>query len=210
MMDESNERESTSHKIISTNLKRLEETATLSAQAYLKSSDKLSVKMGIVLCISIIGSIILGILAIIIPIWSGLSVVTVQVIGILLAFSALGISFFSLSDRIFGWGEKKSSYEMGFKIWTGYVRESKWFRKNELESLKEDLALTNAKIFQEKYVAFVNSLPPNGLTSKEFLKCKSDLKRKIRVSKMLDIDPCIDVDSAYNYHDQQSQVESMK
>lgn len=210
MMDESNERESTSHKIISANLKKLEDKATLSAQAYLKSSDKLSFKMGIVLCISIIGSIILGILAIIIPVWSGLSVVTVQVIGILLAFSALGISFFSLSDRIFGWGEKKSSYEMGFKIWTGYVRESKWFRKNELESLKEDLALTNAKIFQEKYVAFVNSLPPNGLTSKEFLKCKSDLKRKIRVSKMLDIDPCIDIDSAYDCHDQQSQVESMK
>ena len=208
MMDESNEREYTPHKTISTNLKRLEETATLSAQAYLKSSDKLSVKMGIVLCISIIGSIILGILAIIIPVWSGLSVVTVQVIGILLAFSALGISFFSLSDRIFGWGEKKSSYEMGFKIWTGYVRESKWFRKNELESLKEDLALTNAKIFQEKYVAFVNSLPPNGLTSKEFLKCKSDLKRKIRVSKMLDIDPCVDIEAAYNCNGQQPEVKS--
>ena len=210
MMDESNERESTSHKIISENLKKLEETATLSAQAYLKSSDKLSFKMGLVLSLSIFGSISLGMLAIIIPLLSGLSVITVQVIGILLAFSALGISFFSLSDRIFGWGEKKSSYEMGFKIWTGYVRESKWFRKNELESLKEDLALTNAKIFQEKYVAFVNSLPPNGLTSKEFLKCKSDLKRKIRVSKMLDIDPCIDIEAEYNCNSQQPEVKSTK
>ena len=99
---------------------------------------------------------------------------------------------------------------MGFKIWTGYVRESQWFRKNELESLNEDLAYVNANIFQEKYVALINALPPNGLTSKEFLKCKSDLKRKIRVSKMLDIDPCIDIDSAYDCHDQQSQVESIK
>lgn len=210
MMEESNERECTSHKIISANLKKLEDKATLSAQAYLKSSDKLSFKMGVVLCISIIGSIILGLLAVTIPLWSGISGVTFQVIGIILAFSALGISFFSLSDRIFGWGEKKSSYDMGFKIWTGYARESQWFRKNELESLKENFAQTKAKIFQEKYVALVNSLPPNGLTSKEFLKCKSDLKRKIRVSRMLDIDPCIDIDAAYDCSDQQPEVKATK
>lgn len=210
MIEESNEKASSSHKIISGNLKNLENKATLSGQAYLKSRDKLSLKMGIVLTLSIIGSIILGMLTIIIPLLSGLSVITVQVIGILLAFSALGISFFSLSDHIFGWGEKKSAYDMGHKIWTGYVRESQWFRKNKLESLNEDLAQVNADIFQGKYVALVTSLPPNGLTDKEFLECKRDLKRKIRVSKMLDLDPCIDIEAEYDCHDHQSQVKSMK
>mgnify|MGYP007008943366 FL=1 len=209
-MDESNERGDTSHKIISENLKKLEDKATLSAEAYLKSSNKLSKIMGWVLAMSIIDSIILGMLAIIIPLLSGISGFTVQVIGIILAFSALGVSFFSLSDRIFGWGEKKSAYDMGFKIWTGYVRESQGFRKNELISLNEERAYDKAKIFQGKYVALVTSLPPNGLTDKEFLECKRDLKRKIRVSKMLDIDPCVDIDSAYDCHDQQFQVESMK
>lgn len=207
-MNNNNEGELKSPQKEIKNLKNLEWAAELSSSCYLKSIEKLKSKSNSSLTISLIASIVISFVSIIVQIHVGNNLILSQVIGIMLAFIAIGVAIFSLSDKIFGWNEKIASYDFAYKILRSYIRDSKWFRDNELTSLDEEIAAVKSKNLQQKYSSLVGSLPPNNLTTNEFLECKKDLKLKIHISKMLDSNPCIDIKKAYECNNLNDEVDS--
>ena len=188
------------HQDIYNHLSNLEMKAEFSRSAYLICKNKLENKSNKIICISIPITLILAGISI----WfsnSSLSTNLLQGLTIFFSLIAIGISFFSLSDRIFGWNEKRISYNMGFKAWTTYIRESHTFRKVELKSLDSESAIKKMAIFIEKYSILTTTLPENDLTDLEFLQCKSSHLRKRYISKALDSNPCLDVEATYACED---------
>lgn len=177
------------------NLKERERVARISAHAYLTSSRIIERKMSRVLVISLVVSLLLAGISIILashPLGQNQTTTTI------LAFLALGFSIFGVSDRLFGWGTKKADYDLGFRTWMRYLRESQWFRKNELPTMSVSEAKIRAERFQCLYDSCLSSLPPNGLNEKEFLRCKQEINKAIQISRRLDDDPFIDLSKEWD------------
>lgn len=189
-------------KMIADNLKVLEGKADLSASAYIVSERKVQKKSNRCLIVSLSLAFILAVFSIVFSIIFGSTSIIGLVIGIILAFLSLIVSVFSLSDRIFGWNKSMLAYRHGYNMLKGYQRESYAFRKNHLPHMSHEQALIEAKVFEMRYASLVASLEPNDLTDMEFLLCKQAHKKKIRVSQLLDKNPCIDVVKAYNCKDE--------
>lgn len=190
MIDDKTRETSSPYLEISKILKEREKIARLSATAYRTSSKKIERKSNYVLVSTLVASMVLACIAILLPLCP---MGNNLVITTILAFLALGFSIFSAADRLFGWNTKKADYDLGFRTWTRYQRESQWFRKNELEILSSAEVKAKADRFQSQYANYVSILPPNGLSEREFLDCKLELYKSIAISKMIDDDPFIDI-----------------
>lgn len=188
-------------KDIDKQLCNLENKAELSRYSYLFCKKRLETLSNRIICVSIPITLILAGLSIWISLTPSIDNSLIQGFTILLSLIAIAISFLSLSDRIFGWNEKKIAFEMGFKILTSFIREVHSFRKIELKLLNEELALQKMTFFREKYSAIASSLPENDLTDQEFLRCKKNFFLKKKISIELDKNPCFDIDSAYSCED---------
>ncbi|HJK78652.1 MAG TPA: hypothetical protein O0Y06_07640 [Methanocorpusculum sp.] len=190
MTDDRKGENSSPYVEIANNLKERERIARISAHAYLTSSRILENKMSWILVISLVASLLLAGTSIILisyPLGQNQTVTTI------IAFLALGFSIFGVSDRLFGWSAKKADYDLGFRTWNRYLRESQWFRKNELPMLSTNEARIRAERFQCLYDSCLGTLPPNGLNERAFLRCKQELNKAMQISRMLDDDPSIDL-----------------
>jgi len=188
-------------KKIADNLKILEGKADLSASAYLKAEEKIHKKSNQCFIISLCLTFFFSGLSIFLSVGFNAASFGIAV-SIVLAILSMMTAVFSLSDRLFGWNKKQMSYRLGYHQMKQYQRESSTFRDNHLRYLNLEEALVEAKVFEKQYASLVASLEPNGLTDMEFLLCKQAHKKKIRVSQLLDKNPCIDVVKAYNCEDE--------
>lgn len=189
-------------KMIKANLKTLEGKADLSASAYLLSERRLQKKSDLWITISLVLTFFFAGLSILCSVRFGSASLIGFVICLFLTVLSLVIAVFSLSDRIFGWNKKITAYRLGYNMLKQYQRESSTFCDNHLPHLSHEQALVEAKVFEMRYASLVAVLEPNDLTNLEFLLCKQDYKKKIRVSRLLDENPCIDVKKAYNCEDE--------
>lgn len=188
---------------IADNLKVLEGKADLSASAYLVSERKVQKKSNWCLIVSVLLTFSFGFLSIVCSVrFAGSDFFFGFVVCLVLTFLSLLTAVFALADRIFGWNKKLTAYRQGYNMLKQYQRESSAFRKNHLPHLSLEQALVESKVFERHYASLVAVLEPNDLTDVEFLLCKQALRKKIRVSKLLDKNPCIDVEKAYNCEDE--------
>lgn len=187
---------------IADNLERLEEKADLSASAYLVSEREVQEKSDKWLINSLLLTFLFAGSSIVCSVVFGSSSVIGIVVSITLGVLSLLTAVFALADRIFGWNKKMTAYRLGYNTLKQYQRESYAFRKTHLPHLGLEQALLEAQVFERRYASLVAVLEPNDLSDIKFLLCKQALRKKIRVSKLLDKNPCIDVEKAYNCEDE--------
>lgn len=107
------------------------------------------------------------------------------------------ILIFSYSDKILGLTESMNKNEQGSKILTGFVRDCHTFRDVESKDCDEAMAGVKLESIKEQYDQLNQFFELNTVSNKTFLKIKKAYKQKIKVSKMLDVDPDIDINKHY-------------
>lgn len=174
-------------------LKRLEKKAEMSRAAYLECTIRLQKKTGVMIIASIIFTILLSYLSLWLAFIADFTLITEQILALIASGLAIGVLVFSLSDRLFGWDQKRVEFKIGFNAWTGYIRQSQEFRKVELPTLDTNVAKEMCKHFEDKYSSLATTLPPNTLSDEDFLLCKQKFLRKIEISRKLEKDPSLNV-----------------
>lgn len=119
--------------------------------------------------------------------------VTRNVIAVL-GFSILVISF---SDRILGLTESMNKSEQEVKILTDFIRNCHTFRDVESKDCDETTAGLKLESIKNQYGYLNQVLPLNTVSNMTFLKIKKAYKQKVKVSKMLDKDPDINLKEHY-------------
>jgi len=116
-------------------------------------------------------------------------------LGVIISFAGIAILFLSFSDRIFGITEMCTRHEQGIKILTDFIRECHQFRHIDLPKLKMEESVQKLNLLQEKYSHINHILPLNHLSTYEFLKIKQDFLIKVDISRKLDENPHLDLES---------------
>ena len=114
-----------------------------------------------------------------------------------IAFLGFTIFIISFSDKILGLTETMNKSEQGVKLLTDFIRDCHAFRDVGSNDCDEKMAALKLESIKEQYSHLNQILALNTVSNMTFLRIKKAYKQKVKVSKMLDKDPNINLKEHY-------------
>ncbi len=115
----------------------------------------------------------------------------------IIAFLGFIILIISFSDKILGLTESMNKSEQGVKLLTDFIRDCHTFRDVGSKDCDETTAGLKLESVKEQYNHLNQILSLNTVSNMTFLRIKKAYKQKVKVSKMLDKDPNINLKEHY-------------
>lgn len=115
----------------------------------------------------------------------------------IIAFLGFIILIISFSDKVLGLTESMNKSEQGVKLFTEYIRDSHAFRDIGSKDCDETTAALKLESLKEQYNHLNQILSLSAVSNMTFLRIKKGYKQKVKVSKMLDKNPNINLKEHY-------------
>jgi hypothetical protein len=176
-------------------LKGLERKAEITRNANALVARRIKTKIDLILGGSIFFSILIAFVALVGPNFIPQTESYQLLFNASIATLGFALLIFSISDRILGLNEKFANHTQAIKFLTDFIRECNQFRHLEMDKLSDNELIEKITRFQNDYSRLNQLLPLNDLTDIEFLYVKQDFYKKVHLSKLLDKNPCVDIDA---------------
>ena len=177
-------------------VRSLERKANISREIHIAGSRKYKRIINWILVLTIVLTMIITFFSLAGPFLIQLDDNGKNVYGIIIAIAGLLVLFLSVSDRIFGLNELYASHIQKVKLLTDFIRECHQFRHVEMKKYGEDKKIMKLDMLRNTYSQIHQLLPISDISDSEFLKIKQNYYIKVDVSKELDNDHYLDIDTA--------------
>lgn len=169
-------------------VKKLEDKSELQRHMHSISARRYRNKIDAIVYSTILLSIVISFFSIADPSLLGLQTSDMVWISRVIAISSIVILFLSISDRLFGLGEKKASHEQAVQLLTDFIRECNQCRHVELKNpnlsdVEKDRVVDETR---QEYSKITHIMPDSGVSDEEFVIEKQIHKIKVDLSRVID------------------------